>query len=172
MAKSGFYDLANHHLWATETLLTFCQELDEATMRSVVPGTFGNLIDTLRHLVDSDASYIRRLTGAWPDHPWKNDAEVSLDILLERARILGTVLSEFLSDDWDVDKIGLAYGDDGAVFEIPAGVFVTQIFHHANEHRAHVCTALGALGIEPPDVSAWGYADASGRSRLMSDLTR
>jgi hypothetical protein len=36
--------------------------------------------------------------------------------------------------------------------------------HHANEHRAHVCTILGALGHEPPDVSAWGYAGATGRS--------
>ena len=38
-----------------------------------------------------------------------------------------------------------------------------QAIHHANEHRAHVCTILGALGHEPPDVSAWGYADATGR---------
>jgi hypothetical protein len=45
---------------------------------------------------------------------------------------------------------------------------LTQTFHHANEHRAHVCSALGALGIEPPDVSAWGYADASHRARLIT----
>jgi uncharacterized damage-inducible protein DinB len=169
MTKNGFYDLANHHHWATETLLNYCRSLDEATLLAIVPGTYGSILDTLRHQIDSDASYIRRLTGEWPDHPWKDDAEVSLDVLLERNRVLGAVLSDFLRGDWDVDKIGLGYGDDGAVFEIPAGVFVTQIFHHANEHRAHVCSALGALGIEPPDVSAWGYSIDTQRARVVDD---
>jgi len=29
--------------------------------------------------------------------------------------------------------------------------------HHGNEHRAQVKSMLGAGGIEPPGVSAWGY---------------
>ncbi len=42
-------------------------------------------------------------------------------------------------------------------------MFLAQAFHHASEHRAQICTILGALGHEPPDVSAWGYALATGR---------
>lgn len=167
MPKNGFYDLSRHHQWATETLLEFCQSQDDAMLQSQVPGTYGTILDTLRHLVDSDASYIRRITGAWPDHPWKDDFEVDLATLCERSRILGDVLIEFLDDGWDVDAIHKAYGPDDTVFEIPAGVFVTQIFHHANEHRAHVCTAFGALGIEPPDVSAWGYSLATNRAHQI-----
>jgi hypothetical protein len=52
---------------------------------------------------------------------------------------------------------------DAEVFAVRAGVFITQTLHHANEHHAHIGTILGALGYEPPDVSAWGYALASGR---------
>jgi uncharacterized damage-inducible protein DinB len=167
MPRNGFYDLSRHHQWATDALLACCQSQDDATVLALVPGTYGSILDTLRHLVDSDASYIRRVTGAWPDHPWKDDLEVDLETLRERSRILGGVLIEFLDGDWDVDAIHKAYGDGGDVFEVPAGVFVTQIFHHANEHRAHVCTALGVLGIEPPDVSTWGYSVALGRSRLI-----
>jgi uncharacterized damage-inducible protein DinB len=169
MPNNGFYDLSRHHQWATETLLAFCQSQDAAVLQTLVPGTYGNILDTLRHLVDSDASYIRRITGAWPDHPWKDDFEVDLTTLRERSRILGDVLIEFLDGDWDVDAPNEGYGNDGAVFEIPAGVFVTQIFHHANEHRAHVCTALGSLGIEPPDISAWEYSVVSKRARLVVD---
>jgi uncharacterized damage-inducible protein DinB len=167
MPKTGFYDLSRHHGWATETLLTFCESQDAATLDTPVPGTYGPILDTLRHLVDSDASYIRRITNVWPDHPWKDDFEVDLATLRERSRILGDVLIEFLDGEWDVDAIQEAYGPDDTVFEIPAGVFVTQIFHHANEHRAHVCSAFGALGIEPPDVSAWEYSVASERARLI-----
>jgi uncharacterized damage-inducible protein DinB len=168
MLKTGFYDLARHHVWATGKLLEFCASLDDATLRSVVPGTYGSILDTLRHLVDSDVSYIYRLTGAWPDHPWRDDIDVDLATLSERNRLAGAALIEFLDGDWDVDRIGTGYGDDGAVFEIPAGVFLTQTFHHANEHRAQVCSALGALGIEPPDQSAWGYSLESKRSRQVS----
>jgi uncharacterized damage-inducible protein DinB len=81
MTRTGFYDLARHHLWATETLLDFCATLDDAILLSVVPGTYGSIIDTLRHLVDSDVSYIYRLTDAWPDHPWRDDHEVDIAIL-------------------------------------------------------------------------------------------
>ena len=165
MPRTGFYDLSRHHLWATDTLLAFCQSLEEAVLHSHVPGTYGSILDTLRHLVDSNASYIRRLTGAWPDHPWKDDVNVDLATLRQRSRILGDVLIEFLDGNWTVDEICLAYGDGESVFEVPSGVFVTQIFHHANEHRAHVCSALGAQGIEPPEVSAWAHSLETERSR-------
>jgi hypothetical protein len=52
------------------------------------------------------------------------------------------------------------------VFAFRAGVDMTQALHHANEHRAHICTILGALGHEPPDVSAWEYALVTGRMTL------
>lgn len=165
MAHTGFHDLSRHHLWATETLLDFCATLEEATLLSVVPGTFGSIIDTLRHLVDADVSYIYRFTGAWPDHPWRDDSLVDIATLKKRTRLADTALIEFLDGAWDVDAIGVGHGDGGARFEIPAGVFLTQIFHHANEHRAHVCSALGTLGIEPPDVSAWAYSLEASRSR-------
>jgi uncharacterized damage-inducible protein DinB len=165
MTRTCFFDLARHHVWATETLLDFCATLDDATLLAVVPGTYGSILDTLRHLVDSDVSYIYRLTGAWDTHPWRDDVDVDIPTLRERTGIAGAALIEFLDGPWDVDKIGVGYGDGGAIFEIPAGVFLTQTFHHANEHRAHVCTALGSIGIEPPETSAWAYSMASERSR-------
>jgi uncharacterized damage-inducible protein DinB len=168
MTHTGFYDLSRHHLWATKTLLDFCVTLDDATLLAVVPGTYGSIVDTLRHLVDSDVSYIYRLTGAWADHPWRDDIDVDIAVLKERAAISGTALIEFLDRPWDVDKIGVGHGDDGATFEIPAGVFLTQIFHHANEHRAQVCSALGAIGIEPPETSAWAYSMETERSRQIA----
>jgi uncharacterized damage-inducible protein DinB len=158
----GFRDLAGHHAWATAQLLTYCQGLDEAALNATVPGTFGTIIETLRHIVNSEASYVFRLTGAWPERPWRDDHEVGLDVLSERAAVLATTLEQFLEGEWDEERLGEAYGDD-EVFAVRAGIFLTQAIHHANEHRAHVCTIIGALGHEPPDVSAWGYALATGR---------
>jgi hypothetical protein len=78
--------------------------------------------------------------------------------------VLATTWEQFLVGEFDSEKRGEAKGDDGKVFSVPAGVFVTQAWHHANEHRAHICTILGALGIEPPELSAWEYSGATGRS--------
>jgi uncharacterized damage-inducible protein DinB len=162
--EHGLHDLARHNGWATAQLLAYCQRLDDATLDTTVPGTFGTIIETLQHLVDSEGSYIRRLTRAWPDHPWKGDRAVGLDTLAERSAFLATTLEQFLAGQWDSEELGEGYGDAGEVYAIRSGIFLTQALHHANEHRAHVCTILGALGHEPPDVSAWGYAGATGRS--------
>lgn len=55
---------------------------------------------------------------------------------------------------------------------MPAGIFITQALHHANEHRAHLCTILGALGQEPPDVSGWGYALDTWRMKVKDSASR
>lgn len=164
----SLHDLFRHHTWATTQLLTFCQGVDEATLTATAPGTFGTLIETLRHLIDAEASYLYRLTGAWSAYPWPRDEPVGLPVLAERVALLATTLENFLAGEVDSERLGEARGDEGEVFAVRAGVFIAQAIHHANEHRAHVCTILGAHGIEPPDVSAWGYALASGRMTLTT----
>jgi uncharacterized damage-inducible protein DinB len=160
------HDLARHNAWATAQVLEFCRGLDESTLDATVPGTYGTIIETLRHMIDAEASYLFRLSGAWSEYPWQRDEAVGLDVLAERAALLATTWEQYLAGDVDFERLGEGRGDDGAVFAIRAGIFLTQALHHANEHRAHVCTILGALGHEPPDVSAWGYALATGRSWL------
>jgi uncharacterized damage-inducible protein DinB len=162
----GLDDLARHNAWATAQVLAYCQGLDEPTLNSTAPGTYGTIIETLQHLIDAEASYLFRLTGAWPAHPWRGDDAVGLDVLTERATVLAATLEQFLAGEWDSERLGEARGDEGEVFAVRAGVFLTQALHHANEHRAHICAIIGALGQEPPDVSAWGYAHDTGRSWL------
>ncbi|MCC6628170.1 MAG: DinB family protein [Chloroflexi bacterium] len=159
----ALHDLARHNTWAADQLLTYCQGLDEATLQATTPGTYGTVIETLRHMIDSEAFYLFRLTGAWPTYPWSGDEAVGLDVLSHRAAVLGATWDQFLAGAVDTERLGEARGDDGRGFAVRAGVFIAQAVHHANEHRAHICTILGALGHEPPDVSAWGYALATGR---------
>ncbi len=159
----ALHDLARHNAWATAQLLEFCRGLDEPALNATAPGTYGTIIETLRHIINSEASYLFRVSGAWPAYPWQRDAAVGLEVLAERAALLVSTWEQFLAGAVDTERLGEARGDEGEVYAVRAGVFLTQALHHANEHRAHVCTILGALGHEPPDVSAWGYALATGR---------
>src|SRR3954469_315400 len=97
----GWQDLAGHHAWANAQILAFCRGLGDSTLEAAVPGTYGTIIETLRHLIDSEASYVYRLTGAWPSHPWREDDPVGLDVLEERAAELAATLKRFLAEDWD-----------------------------------------------------------------------
>jgi uncharacterized damage-inducible protein DinB len=162
----GLHDLFRHNAWATAQVLETCLGLDEPALHATAPGTFGTIIETLQHLIDSEASYLYRVSGAWPNHPWRGDRAVGLDVLAERAAVLAATWEQYLAGDVDTERLGEARGDKGEIFAVPAGIFITQALHHANEHRAHICTILGARGIEPPDVSGWGYGMATGRETL------
>ena len=159
----GLHDLVKHNIWATKSLLTLCRTLDEPALHATAPGTYGTVIQTLRHMIDSESSYVYRLTGAWPTFPWPQGEPVGLDVLEERAALLASTWEAFLTlDEVDTERLGEAGGDD-RVFDVRAGIFLTQALHHANEHRAHICTILGALGHDAPELSGWTYALATGR---------
>ena len=161
-------DLTRHNAWATVQVLKYCQGINESDLNATVPGTYGTIIQILRHTIDSESSYLFRISGAWDEFPWARDEEVCLETLGQRAAVLAATWEQFLSNDIDTEQLDEAKGDDGDVFAVRGSIFITQALHHANEHRAQVCSILGALGHEPPDVSAWGYALASGRSWLTS----
>ncbi len=165
----ALHDLAGHNAWATAQTLGFCLGLDQQMLDATVPGTYGTIIETLRHILNSEAGYLFRFTGAWSEYPWPRDDGVGLEVLSERAAMLASTWERFLAGDVDTERLGEARGDEGELFAVPAGIFITQALHHANEHRAHICTILGAQGVEPPDVSAWEYARVSGRMTVKSE---
>jgi uncharacterized damage-inducible protein DinB len=165
--KQGLHDITRHNSWATAQVLGFCRELDSAMLNATVPGTYGTILDLLRHIIASEASYLSRaMTGKrlyiWGDH----EQAVGLDQISAEAAKLSVQWETFIAGEIDYDAEREGYGDDGAVFAVPVEIFIAQAIHHANEHRAHICTILGAHGIEPPDVSVWGYGMATGRETM------
>lgn len=160
------HDPVRHNSWANRTLLEFLREYDEETLNQTIPnGTYGSIIDTLRHTINAEASYLRRLTGAWEAVPWDPASPVSIAELLDRNKTLTDVWETFLAADaFDTEALGEGRGDAGETFAVRASIFVTQALHHGSEHRAQVCGILGTLGIEPPELSGWLYAIETGRA--------
>jgi len=50
-------------------------------------------------------------------------------------------------------------------------VLIVQALHHGNAHREQICAILTGFGIEPPDIQAWAYAEATGHARERSPTT-
>lgn len=154
----ALYDPVRHNVWATIQILDFCHKLDEKTLNATVPGTYGTIIETLRHIIYCEIDFLDRLLGRESINPIRETT--GLDMLMEQAALLATNWEVFLAGDVDGEHL---LPPDAGTHPIPAGVVIAVVLYHGSEHRGQVCTILGALGHEPPDLTPWAYAFASGR---------
>lgn len=161
----ALYDPARHNAWATAHILEFCRGLDEHALNATVPGTYGTIIATLRHIIYCERHFLDRLLGREPTDLWQLGA-IGLDVLMEHAARLATDWEIFLAGDVDSE---LPLPPDEGTVPIPAGVVIAVVLYHGNEHRGQICTILSTLGHEPPDLTPWAYAIASGRLPVGAD---
>lgn len=165
--QSAYFDLASHTIWADRHLIAFLRRQDDTTLNTATGGTYGTILETFRHLVAAEFSYLTRYLSGKRPAPWDGYDTAGLNELSARVDELETLWSHILDAQPDNDHPGEALGDAG-VYEVRKGIFLTQAIHHANEHRAQICSSLGLLGIEPPELSAWLYGIETGRSTLVS----
>lgn len=164
MAVSLVRDAFAHHVWATKRLAEACLKLTPEQLTAEVTGTYGSILDTLRHVVRDDWFYLGVLSGrrpAFESHPHTmNIAELSAAI-----DVLDTDWTGFLAGDLDPDAVVREVDDeDGFQRDATLGLHLAQALHHGNEHRAQICTALTTLGVKPPDVSAFKFGLETGRT--------
>ena len=118
MSRPLLDDAFGHHVWATARLIDACLALDPEQLGTTVPGTYGSIIETMRHLV-------------------AEETDPNADVVRHR--------------------------DDGTDSHAPLGIRLAQALHHGTDHRSQVCTALTSLGVEPPAIDVWDFAEKDGR---------
>jgi len=151
-------ELYRHKTWATLGLIEHCQSLDDEHLDATIPGTFGTIRDTLRHLVEAEEGYFVDVTGERLSQPLP-DGPVAMDELAKRIRRLGPRW-EVLARDPDLPSHEIT-SEDGR-WRMPGAVPMAQAIHHADDHRSHVLSILGARGLEVPDLDVWRYAASAG----------
>lgn len=161
MSKSLLADAFGHHVWATLRLIDTCLGLSPERMKTAVPGTYGSILETMRHLVGADSWYLFRVSGERT--PLVDEDHMDLAELRTAMERHGAAWSEVLAEDLDPDGIVVARRDDGSEIRAPMGIRLAQALHHGTDHRSQICTALTALGVEPPAISTWDYGVAEGR---------
>jgi uncharacterized damage-inducible protein DinB len=146
----------DHHLWATGALIDHLEGLPSERLDDAVPGTYGSMIATLTHLLDADNRYLLRLDD--PNPPRADREPVPL-----------ATLGEELADHgrrWDEVLGRLERGELHAQIRNHAdypdtddaeGLLLLQAIHHGNDHRTQICSTLGALGEEVPELDGWQF---------------
>jgi uncharacterized damage-inducible protein DinB len=154
-------DAFGHHVWATARLIDACSGLTNTQLDAAVPGIYGSIIDTLRHLVGSDSSYLFALSAGRVAM-----ADVDGMGLTELRAVMeanGQDWAALIEEELDPTTVVVRRRSDGSESHAPAGIRLAQALHHGTDHRSQVCTALTGVGVEPPPIDVWDYAEAYGR---------
>jgi uncharacterized damage-inducible protein DinB len=163
MTRSLLADAFDHHVWATQLLMTSCSELTPAQLGSTVPGTFGSILDTLRHIVGADCNYLAVLTDSAIDRIDEESMELAqLRSTFDR---ISAAWPDLLARDLDADQDYVRYRDDGSEAHAPLGIRLAQVLVHGTDHRSQIATALTQLGVTPPEMDVWDFAVSVGRFR-------
>ncbi len=161
MTGSLLADAFAHHVWATLRLIDTCGSLTPEQLATSVPGTYGSILETMRHLVAGDAGYLFALTGG--RSPQIDDATMDLAELRATMESNGAAWSSLVAQDLDPKFDVVRHRDDGIDSHAPMGIRLAQALHHGTDHRSQICTALTTLGVEPPAIDVWDSAREGGR---------
>jgi uncharacterized damage-inducible protein DinB len=155
------HEAFRHSAWATKTLIAVCRDLSLEQRKRPARG-FGSILATLNHVVLSDAGYAAILTGDRP--AWATDGNETDELDQVEARVDETarLWEQLLAEPLDAERLLML--EEGE-YECYAAVVVAQALHHANSHREQIRAGLADLGIQPPDLQPWAYADETGRAR-------
>jgi uncharacterized damage-inducible protein DinB len=162
--NDGLLDALRHNAWAMREVLRACADLSDEQLDIVIPRTCGSVIDTLRHTIDAEAGYYRRLSGEEPEWKRRAEAEPSVPEMLAFNDDLAARWERFLAEPFDAERTFVIPWHDGIDRDVPAGVVLVQALHHGNEHRTQVCTTLSAMGVTPPQLGVWEFAEATNRA--------
>ena len=154
-------DAFGHHVWATIRVLDACADLDDAQLATTVPGTYGSIIDTLRHLVGGDVFYLDVLRGGDPE--LLNEAGSEIPTLRVVMEAHDPAWQRLVAGDPDPSTVVVEYEDSGYETHAPLGIRLAQALYHGTDHRSQVCTALTTLGIAPPAIEVWDFAALDNR---------
>jgi len=162
MSRSFLEDAFAHHVWATLRLVDTCLELSPRQLETAVPGTYGSILDTLRHCVGSDAWDLFVATGDRASLIDEDD--MRLGKLRAAMESHGPAWSRLLAQDLDPDAVLHEVDeDDGYARDVAMSIQLAASLQHGTDHRSQVCTALTALGVEPPRIDVVDFGIEVGR---------
>jgi uncharacterized damage-inducible protein DinB len=156
VSESIVSDAFGHHVWATLQVIDACAGLSDEQLATVVPGTYGSILATVRHVVGADAWYLFTLTDG-------RSATIDEDALgLPELRAVmernGSAWSRIVGEGLHPDRVIVRRRDDGSETHALIGIRIAQALHHGTDHRSQVCTALTSLGLVPPEIDVWAFA--------------
>ncbi|MBP6785988.1 MAG: DinB family protein [Candidatus Promineofilum sp.] len=162
-SDSPLVAILRQHLWANLRMLDACAALNEEQLSATMLGTYGPIGKTLSHIFRGEQGYLIDMTGREPGDLMRRelrpDDEFDLQALRAHALETGEAFIAIAAGLKPGDISNQINTDEGMRWPVPTALLLAQALNHATEHRAHIMTIMAHLGIEPPDVTGWGYIE-------------
>lgn len=150
----------DHHVWATARVFDACRALNSDQRDAPVPGIYGPVLATLRHLVDADAWYLAAVTEGSFVQP--DLATSTFDELAAQMATHDTVWQDATARSGDGSRVITQRSDNGWRTDASLSLRFAQALLHGSDHRSQICTALTLAGCAVPDIDVWDYGMAFG----------
>lgn len=153
-------EFLQYNCWANLHLIDACRDLTPEQLASSVPGVYGNIYDTFKHIVRSEAEYYRKLTGVRLDPPFDWDTHPPLSEIRSYFERVGRSLVEAagqtqMTDTLERDWKGPEWESYSLRFKAVA--MLIQAVNHGVEHRTNITTILAQQGVQTPQLDGWEY---------------
>jgi len=155
--SSELLEAFRHSAWANRQLLSCCAGLVPEHTNSSLPGGYGSVLSTLKHIAGAENYYRSLFTGVLTEWDWRDGEDQPVEEISPWFDDLAAFWEDLLAGAFDPERLLETRSS-----QLKAGVLIAQALHHANVHREQVSAVLTSLGLEAPDVSGWAYGRASG----------
>lgn len=147
-----------HHRWANLQLVESCASLTNEQLQATMVGAFSTIIETWRHIANSEKSYLSRImTGVRYNRP-ADLPPMTLAEVTAQLRETGDSLIEWAGKIQPEETVVVAW-KDGTQRLVPKTIMLSQALYHAAEHREQIKAIMTQIGIEPPDLQGWEFFD-------------
>jgi uncharacterized damage-inducible protein DinB len=150
--------LFRHNLWANTQLFEVCAQLSDEQLNASVTGGYGSIRDTMQHIVNSERSYLQRITTGQPYRRPQGAPPLTMAEMQDSIRTSGEGFIVAAPHVQAQDSVAVDW--DGTPRSVPCTILLTQAINHATEHRSQITAVLTQLGVEPPSLDGWTYFDS------------
>jgi uncharacterized damage-inducible protein DinB len=147
-----------YNRWANQQLLALCMALDEDLLTASIPGAYGSIRETFKHLLRAEAGFLKRIHGSGPQPPFTWEETPSLAQL---AAFEDEVSEAFVDTLQRVPPTQNVHEEgNGWTFDYQARLIFMSLAYHGIAHRTDITTFLNSRGVATPELDVWGYQAA------------
>lgn len=151
-------ELIRYDHWANQQLLAICMSVDEGLHSAEIPGTYGTILQTFRHLLGAEAEFLERIHGTSPQPPFAREDTPTLAQLAAFATTIGEAFLDTITHVPPTDNVH----EENEIwsFDYHARLIYMSQIYHGIAHRGDITTFLNRHGVELPELDVWGYQEA------------
>jgi uncharacterized damage-inducible protein DinB len=153
--ETTLVELIRYNNWANAQVIAACLELTPEQRVASMPGAYGPIAETLGHIVFAEADYVGRMTGDYPQPPFKLEDGPTLADLAAYAEQVAAALLDAVQRVPPTHMVHEV--EDGNTIDYQARHLFMQAINHGIEHRTNITTILSSLGLPAPEVDGWAY---------------